>query len=319
MPNIISDNLPEGGNNDGPYKTEPTRWYQSYPYGFSFWNKQSTGQIATQTFWLPIAPNNINITTHFATNVITTLYGIVEEHSEVRYYDITISGNTGIAPRYTVPFNGAAPGGQAKAAIPSGNKANPASPSTGRSSFGSSDGAGLLSGFLPEVTNTVGAAINLINEIAGGSQNETGITPEQSGYYAFHNFYKFLLRYKQDAAGVFDNAAGGAAKALFGQKTLSNSDLRKVHPLQFMNYKDNVRYDVIPISFTLTRSAEHPMLYNYSIKLRGFNLQNVDTKASAENLLNDLGLGNLKGSLFSKMTSKVGNASTLISGIAGAF
>lgn len=292
MTDILKDN--------DPYTTEPVRWYQSYPYGFSFSSSKSPETKLSetlQTFWLPIAPNNLNITTHFATNIITTLYGIVEEHSEVRYYDITISGNTGIAPKYTVSFNGGT-----------------GSPSKSRSSFGSSNGAGgLLGGFLPEVTNTVDAAINLVNEIAGGSQNETGIKPEQSGYYAFHNFYKFLLRYKQDTAGTFNNAVGvkGIATPAPG--------LRTTHPLQFLNYKDNVKYDVIPISFTLTRSAEHPMLYNYSIRLRGFNLQNVNSKTSAENLLSDLGLGNLKGSLFSKMTSKVGNASTLISGITGAF
>ena len=44
--------------------------------------------------------SNLNITTHWATNVISTMYGTVEEHSEQRYYDIQISGTTGMAPRY---------------------------------------------------------------------------------------------------------------------------------------------------------------------------------------------------------------------------
>lgn len=318
MVSQLISNLTKDGN-DGPYKTDPSRWYKSYPYGFSFWEKKSLGLVATQTFWLPIAPNNINITTHFATNIITTLYGVVEEHSEVRYYDITISGNTGIAPRYTTPFNASLtetpPAAKAMPGVPFANPLSPGSPSVGRSSFGSSN-TSALSGFLPEVTNALSSGINLINEIAGGTQNETGIRPEQSGYYAFHNFYKFLLRYKQDAAGVFDNAI---EVGLVGPKAPNIFNLRKNHPLQFLNYKDSVKYDVIPISFTLTRSAEHPMLYNYSIKLRGFNLQNVSAKPAAENLLNDLGLGSLEGSLFSKITSKVGNASTLISGVAGAF
>jgi hypothetical protein len=33
--------------------------------------------------------------------MIPTLYGTVEEHSDVRYFDIVIEGNTGIAPRFT--------------------------------------------------------------------------------------------------------------------------------------------------------------------------------------------------------------------------
>ncbi|CAM6003882.1 unnamed protein product [Sphagnum balticum] len=40
-------------------------------------------------------------------NVIPTLYGTVEEHSDVRYYDIVIEGTTGMAPKFVKPgFSG---------------------------------------------------------------------------------------------------------------------------------------------------------------------------------------------------------------------
>lgn len=306
-------NLGPFSNND-PYETFPERWYKSYPYGFAFWDKDSLGGPARQTFWLPIAPNNINVTTHFATNIVTTLYGIVEEHSEVRYYDITISGNTGIAPKYTTPFAAisvdGAPAAQPMPGVSLPNPLNPGAPSAGRKSFEpglSGQLSNALGGFLPEVTNTVAAAADLITQIGGGTPNPTGIEPQQSGYYAFHNLYKFLLRYKMDAANVNSSLLGAVTGG------------RQVYPLQFLNYKDSIKYDVIPISFTMTRSADNPMLYNYSIKMRAFNLRNVNATPAAEDLLAQLGLGNLNGSLFSKMTSIVGNASTLISGVAGAF
>ena len=297
---------------DTPYTIDPTRWYKSYPYGFEFLSLDAkVGGTSSETFWLPISPSDINVVTHYATNIITTLYGIIEEHSEVRYYDITIAGNTGIAPKYTVPFKttpgeGDVPGSAIKQlGIPDPNPDNPGSPSTGRLSFGSKDKAA-LNGFLPEVSNTISAAANLFTSLVDNNSNETGIFPQQSGYYAFHNFYKFLLRYKADASRI-------------GLVKKSEPKTRAVHPLQFLNYKDNIKYDCVPISFTLTRSHNNPMLYQYIIKLRAFNLRDVNTKDMSNNLLAELGLGSLEGSLFSKMTGVASKASTLISGISGAF
>jgi len=301
-----------------PYITEPNRWYQAFPYGFAhtFFDTKKDS-IADEIFWLPIAPSNINTTTHFATNIVTTLYGVIEEHSEVRYYDIVISGNTGIAPKFITSYSGhgdvpatnKSGHGTANDAGSPADKKNPGTPSTGRDSFKPEGGlASSLRGFLPEVTNTISAAANLISDMrtGGNDKNITGIRPEQSGYLAFHNFYKFLLKYKNDAA-----TAGSSSTSK------KSANLRKNHPLQFLNYKDNIKYDVIPISFTLTRSAENPMLYVYNIKLRAFNLQTATTKAPDTVLLSDLGLGALEGSLFSKITGRVKSASTLLSGIGG--
>lgn len=327
---VLNINNPE----DTPYRVDATKWYKSYPYGFAFWSFDAkNGSLASETFWLPIAPSNINVTTHYATNIITTLYGTIEEHSEVRYYDIVIQGNTGIAPKYTVPFKNVEGAGNpagvavSKPGIPSPNKVSPGNPSVGRSSFGSAATAGVLGGFLPEVTNSFAAAANLVNNIKnpGGRKNPTGITPEQSGYYAFHNFYKFLLRYKADTSRIGKEGEGSKLTVLGPSPTNKPSQSgrnakRAVHPLQFLNYKDNIKYNCVPISFTLTRSAERPMLYDYNIRLRAFGLQNVNAKAvNSDNLRAELGLGGLEGSIFSKITSVVGNCSTLLSGIKGAF
>ena len=327
MAGPLNDITVFNSNNDGPYKVASERWYKSYPYGFSHWAYEWQSGNATETFWLPINPQNINVTTHFATNIITTLYGVVEEHSEVRYYDIEIKGNTGIAPRFTVPFNGVQVGGSASAASKLTDKKwpnqnNPGGPSVGRKAFEPAGGLS-LGGFLPEITNTIQAASKLVTDVLGGPSNPTGIEPHQSGYYAFHNFYKFLLRYKIDTARAPKNGESQAGITAAGNNALAGltglSAKRKQHPLQFLNYKDNIKYDCIPISFTLTRSAENPMLYNYHIRLRAYNLRNVEADVGAVNIKAELGLNNLSGSLFSNMAGIAGNASTLISGIGGVF
>lgn len=306
----------------GPYTVEANRWYKAYPYGFSFYDSKSQKKDSpTEIFWLPIAPNNINVTTHFATNIVTTLYGIIEEHSEVRYYDITISGNTGIAPKNVLPNTATSVTKKDKGNPQPSNLIDPTKFSTGRASFQPESGlASSLQGFLPEVSNTLSAAANLVKSMTtdANNNNKTGIAPTQSGYYAFHNFYLFLLRYKQDTANPSNSEKPNNDDIIGGGKNGKNSTIREVHPLQFLNYKDNLQYDVVPIAFTLTRSADNPLLYVYNIKLRAFNLRNATSKPDdANNLLTDLGLGNIKGSLFSKMTGVVGKASTLISGLRG--
>jgi hypothetical protein len=322
---------PDGGSSSNSglendiYNVEPNRWYKAYPYGFAFSGaKTKQGDAVEEIFLLPIAPNNINTTTHFATNIVTTLYGIIEEHSEVRYYDITISGNTGIAPKNVLPTTSTLSVKKDPFNQPPPNEVDKTKPSVGRISFKPQSGlVGSLGGFLPEVTNTINAAANLVKSVTtnADSINETGITPTQSGYYAFHNFYKFLLRYKQDVSGTNSNSGSSGFSIelpkIGGGSNGKGSKIREVHPLQFLNYKDNIKYDVVPIAFTLTRSADNPLLYVYNIKLRAFNLRNATSKVDSNNLLADLGLGDIKGSLFSKMTGVVGKASTLISGLGG--
>jgi hypothetical protein len=282
-----------GGTEPEPYLTVSTNWYKSKPYGFVFFNRSATAAnyLANSfTIYLPILPSNIQVVTHFATNIVTTLYGVIEEHSEVRYYDIRIVGTTGIAPRFIQERKqGASP---AKVQ------------STGRSAFENGSLVGNLGGFLPEVTNVINQVADTVTEIGntlgGGPKNPTGIDPDKSGYVAFHNLYKFFLKYKKDAAGI---GASGTTK-------------RKVHPIQFLNYKDGIKYDCVPVSFTLTRSADNPMLYHYDIKLRAYNLRDVDANPPEIDQLEKLGLGGLQGqSIFSSLTSAAGSAAALVSGL----
>ena len=303
----VPDVTGKGGDSDGPYTVNTENWYKSFPYEFAYWDSEAS-KVPTESFYLPIAPNNLQITTHYATNVITTLYGVVEEHSEVRYYDIIISGNTGIAPKYVNAFKTA----MGKDSNPITNKIDPNSrKSGGRDYFRA------LSGILGGLSGVAGAVLGQVSGILNTfTTQETGISKNQSGYLAFHNFYKFLLRYKSETSQTSKQSSSSTSTGLAGGASKTKTE-RSHHPLSFLNYKDGVKYDVIPLSFTMTKSAENPMLYNYTIRMRGFNLRAIDAKVESEDLAQRLGLGSLGGNFYQKATSVVGRVSTLRSGFKG--
>jgi hypothetical protein len=273
---------------DGTYKVEEQNWYSAKPYGF---RANMRDGKTTITMFLPINPSNLTINTSFATNIVTTLYGTVEEHSDVRYFDISIEGTTGMAPKFVSP-----------SFSPDSGTAFKETRKSGRSTA-SVVGAISAGGFLARTM----AAINQLKQKAAdlaGSQikAQTGLIPENSGYVAFHNLYRFLLKYKKDAAGV------------------EGSGLRKRHPLTFFNYKDNNEYDVAVRNFTLRRSADNPMLYYYSIQLRGYNLRGI-SKQVEEDLTKrfaDLGLNGVQASSsLGEMKSIASQAKSIIGSAIG--
>jgi len=278
------------------YGSEPTNWYQAKPYGFIM-NTRDNKQFV---FFLPISPSNLNISTSFATNVIPTLYGTVEEHSDVRYFDISIEGTTGMAPRYILPSQ-ISKGGDVGAA----DKAR--SQGRGRVSIVPAASLGGFASQTMAIFNQIaGKAADLVN---GSPKPLAGFAADKSGYSAFHNFYRFLLRHKKDASG-----ADG------------NTGTRKQHPLTFFNYKDNNQYDVVIKNFTLRKSVENPMLYSYSIQMRAYNMRSVNSNGQADEdmkqRLVDMGLDGVDGSsVLGDIKSIVGDAKSIVTsavqGLAG--
>jgi hypothetical protein len=271
---------------DKTYKVESQNWYSAKPYGF----KMSTRDGGTFTMFLPISPSNLNIQTPFATNIIPTLYGTVEEHSDVRYFDISIEGTTGMAPQFVKP--GA---GQDAATIYSQLRQ---SGRTGTPIAGSISAGGFFAKTLALANQIKGKAADLLD---GGPKPKTGIVADNSGYVAFHNLYRFLLQYKKDAAGT-----GGSTAA------------RQSHPLTFFNYKDNNQYDVVVRSFSMRKSAENPNLYYYSIQLRGYNLRSISSPIN-DNLtqrLKDLGINGVDSS---SVLGDIKSISSQAKGILGSF
>jgi hypothetical protein len=294
-------------------------WYQSFPYAF----KATSANGSEKLFYLPLNPSNINITTHFATNVISTIGGTVEEHAPQRYFDINIQGTTGIAPQHVaaVDATGGIGGVLAKVLTAAGQSANP-----GRQAytpeFNLSSQTG---GFFAKTTGQLDQALNRARDILQGARkHESGFSSANSGYMAFHNFYRFLLENKSAlATGSSGGSIGGAIKALDSFSKGAGSLAAKIggkqaKPLRFISYKDNQEYTCAIMRFQLERSADNPMLYNYSIVLRAYGLTSPGDKADARNTLADLGLAGKQGFL-ANFKGKVRSAKAGVSAAKGAF
>jgi hypothetical protein len=247
-------------------------WYKQKPYGFRF---------RGLTFYLPISPSNLNITTHFGTNVISTMYGTIEEHSEQRYYDIQISGTTGMSPRYYKNVED-----QVNDSISTKAIGRASTPIKNRVS-------GPLGGFFKRTQSLIENTLNQASDLLGDDNGSTGIDLQRTGYAAFHNFYKFLLLHKRVATGK-SNIGSGSKN------------------LVFINYKDNNQYNVAIQSFQLVRDAANPMLYNYNITMRAYNLTTADSKdieLDVSNRLAELGLDGLETtSIAAKLANKARQA-----------
>ena len=264
-----------------------TNWYQALPYGFKF-----TPRVGSPiTMFLPISPQNLTITTHYATNVITTMYGTVEEHSEQRYFDIVIDGNTGIAPTYTditAVESSAASRGEFN----------------GRKSFSASETipSNALGGFLSQQISIANQALNKAANLLSPQKNISGIHPAKTGYVAFHNLYKFFLYYKKDVAGELGTQARKPGQ----------------HPLVFFNYKDNNKYYCSITRFILKRSVDNPMVYNYTIQLRAYKIQGLTAVEQGEASFDRRKNLGLDGVETSSIFGDIRNISNTAKGVFGA-
>lgn len=269
------------------YTLEKQNWYTAKPYGF----RTITRDNAVFTMFLPINPSNLNITTNFATNIIPTLYGTVEEHSDVRYFDISIEGTTGVSPKFINPGKGNNSSTLYQSLYNPGRTTMPVTQNIS------------LGGFFAKTLSAVNQVKNKAADILDGSPKpKTGVSINKSGYAAFHNLYRFLLQYKKDAAGV------------------SSQTDRTKHPLTFFNYKDNNEYDVVVRSFTLHKDANNPMLYNYSIQLRAYRLRSIESqiKEDLKKRYIELGINGVDGSsVLGNIKSLSGQAKSIVGSAIG--
>lgn len=284
-PSTVEDKLIQFQNDDDFYKTRAENWFIARPYGFRI----TLSDNRSSTIFLPISPSNLTISTNFATNMVPTLYGTVEEHSDVRYFDITIEGTTGMVPKYTAPYiNTSFSQRENDRQKQEAEVAKITQP--GRASFAVNKTIP-LGGFFSKTLGALNQIKNQALNVIDGSQkpNEPGFDNTQTGYVAFHNLYKMLLRYKRDASG------GGG---LLAQASALLNVERKIHPIVFFNYKDNNQYNVVIRNFVMRRSADNPMLYYYSITMRGYTLRGLSSKVEIDQskVLSDLGLDGVDGS-----------------------
>ncbi len=296
-----SENKPSGKtvDLDGIYKPEPTNWLKTSPYAF----KAKVDDAGYKIFYLPINPQNLTITTHFATNIISTLYGTVEEHSEQRYFDVVIQGTTGFSPAFSKHYS------TEEAPTPSAGRSSYSTAGSIMSTISSVTG-GFASGLIGKLNQVVNQATSIINTATGKNNTfESGVSVSTSGYAAFHNLYRFLLAHKKYAS------SGSAGTSTADEKL--NEKNENSTPLYFINFKDNNQYSCVVQRFNLERSAENPMLYNYSIQLRAYNISSITQSAPDVNAsrLDALGLKADQQSIAAKFKVGVNGAKGVLNSI----
>ena len=281
-PNSVKALLKEAGKdifrnvgNSPFYAVSAEDWYKAYPYRF----KMVVGSKTTY-YSLPIPPEALNYQMVSASQLIPTLGGVVEETSATVFWQVSLSGTTGIAisRKYTddsdtldMPaskednFRRVLKGGIFANTF---NKAaNVLDAVSGAFNGDGSTGAalGLLEGLastaqrynssavkakVSQNDDTVSKVSNLFNlDLSRFRENNATST---NGYVEIHLLHNFLNAY---------------------------SYLKESNPeetaLYFESQKDNMQWQVIVKAFTFQKNANQPYLYKYNIALQGFNLKEV--------------------------------------------
>ncbi len=175
-----------------PYNVRYENWYRTIPYALRIVSfAQGTGNPlilggssspsendTPMHFFFPVNPESISINTPFATVVTPTIGGIVQEHSGAVFYNITISGTTGVIPE--IDHSTGIPRAADKELRPLAANDGLVNPN-------------VIGGFGQNAINAINSAVSAItgtsSKMVDHSKNR------KSGYTAFHVLYKFIWLY----------------------------------------------------------------------------------------------------------------------------
>lgn len=264
----------------GPFYTVSAEdWYKTYPYRFKMVTKDTkTNQDKTTYYSLPIPPEALSYQMVSASQLIPTLGGVVEETSPTVFWQIALSGTTGIAisRKYS-------------------NKTSVDTldaPAAGENNFRRILKGGLLSNTFNKAANAFEAvtgavdqgavgAMGLLEGLASSAQryNSSAVrnnVPEDTTASKVANIVGIdLSRFSSGS-----NATNGYVEIHLLHTFLNAySHLKDANPedvsLYFESQKDNMQWQVIIKNFAFQKNANQPYLYKYNIVLQGFDLVEV--------------------------------------------
>lgn len=173
-----------------PYQIIYMNWYKSIPYALRIdpgEKLESTkfGSLSSLIpmdlapsnpimYFFPVNPESVSISTPYAVNITPTLGGVVEEHSGAVFYNITISGTTGVLPELDF------------------STGVPRSPESDLRPTSAKDGfslGGFAAGAIAAVNNIVSTIVGTSSKMVDGTRNV------KSGYTAYHVLYKYIWLY----------------------------------------------------------------------------------------------------------------------------
>jgi hypothetical protein len=222
-----------------------TNWDKSFPFQLLWLRKHGSSYSVADIesrFTLPIPPEALSIGTPFAINLSITQGGALEEHNGAPLRNITLSGTTGV-----FPLRGSV---------------------TAPNDF-SSASQGIFAGTVNSVRG-IATAISQANNLLSGGTNtpvnvvsETDMTPgspelQGTGFYQFILLKRFLEAYVE-------------------KKRKGDKDLR----LGLAIWKEQEIYLVTPRSFDLSRNAQRPQEYPFSLSLTAWRRVALDDRTGA--------------------------------------
>lgn len=182
-------------------------------------------------FDLPITPQNLSTTSAYSIDVGATLRGVLEEHSGMRFKNISISGTMGVWPFRP---NMSAP---------------PSSPTVLETLFGNTieQFTGLVNQ-VQRVIRSVTSGHPAAKPITNGPGDSGAPSKQSTGYYHAQLLEQFVEQYAEL------------------KKRPENAGWRLVLDIP----KQNQSYIVTPISLTTQQSAERPLEWRYQLQLKAW-------------------------------------------------
>lgn len=221
--------------------------------------EENLGPVSWKHFTLPIPPSQLVVKPVFPSRVTSTLGGVVEETSAVKFWMVSMAGTTGTSISRLKEDQ--------HSRVKMASKFREAIETTG-----------LLAGVSANINSAVskfgGIADGLINagqslasgDIAGALGGVTG---------SLNNALLPPIPYNSSAV---DNRANGFTEAQELQKFFFiYNALKGKHPknfaLMFTNFKTDQSWRCVIKDFSLQQSAENPYLYRYSISLQCWDVR----------------------------------------------
>jgi hypothetical protein len=191
-------------------------------------------------FFLPITPQQLSITDNYSINTSATLRGILEEHSGVRFKNISVQGTFGVWPGRPAIVN------------------PPGTPSVLQSIFG---------GTIAAAQNVATQFTSIINNITTGSNASKPVTirpggPKDdekgfgTGYYQTIMLTQFLEQYAE------------------AKRNPVNAGWRLVFDIP----KQNQSFVVTPVGFTWNENVNKPMEIDFSLQFKAWRRIDLNDK-----------------------------------------
>jgi hypothetical protein len=256
------------------YSVSAEDWYKTFPYRF----KMVVDGKPTY-YCLPIPPEALSYQMVSASQLIPTLGGVVEETSPTVFWQIALSGTTGIG--ISRPYS------DEKDALDK--------PAFGENSFRTVLKGGIFSNTFNKVINATDAVESAWGQ---GAEGAFGLLEGLASTGQRYNTSAVKNYIPEDSAGSKIATAIRLDFSRFGpQKPNATNGYVEIHllhlflnaysslkeknpdkdnvSLYFESHKDNMQWQVVIKNFGFQKNAAQPYLYKYNIVLQGFDLSEV--------------------------------------------